>query len=77
MDSTFVATTRDRGNYRPDPLTIAAGPSAAGPIRLLPQSMSPDPQATPGQSASVTLFEIGTISTNMMVIMNDLRYYVL
>jgi hypothetical protein len=24
--------------------------------------MSPDPQATPGQSASVTLFEIGTIS---------------
>jgi hypothetical protein len=22
MDSTIVATTRDRGNYRPDPLTI-------------------------------------------------------
>ena len=77
MDSTIVATTRDRGNYHPEPLTITAGRALPGPIRLLPQSMSPDPEATPGQSASVTLFEIGTISTNMMVIMNDLRYYVL
>jgi hypothetical protein len=76
MDSTIVATTRDRGNYRPDPLTIAAG-RALSADTAAPQSMSPDPQANPGQSASVTLFEIGTISTKTMVIMNDLRYYVL
>jgi hypothetical protein len=76
MDSTIVATTRDRGNYHPEPLTITAAErrradTAAAPID------EPHPQATPGQSASVTPFEIGTISTNMMVIMNDLRYYVL
>src|SRR6267378_2144471 len=30
MDSTIVATTRDRGTYGPDPLTITAGRAPAG-----------------------------------------------